>query len=340
MIRIFYISFLLFIHTALQAAPAIPSMELPVRQQIIYRHPSERFLDFHGKDLVLQTLRDKGLSLEHRNFFEHIVPHEEFGFFGYHSSTQAFRIYQDIIKGVIEEVCGLELKKDFHFLRIPGTPPLSRNSALHFLQSYPHVNDNFPEQRDQLLSVNFTLFGNFNHFGECSVAYFTKNMSIASIGFQNALKLLFGLVGLPEDQIPSLFAIGQPLLTGDNAILFQFFDLSHHHPYFEPYQFVNRMCYSCVPMGAPHPIGIPMSEVFLGDSSQPFPAQMRLLINNTHTLNPYSPLTIKRYDRVDPKVVLEYEKQLRAAIQKLPYDQQKATAYREMLLSFWRSHEY
>ena len=88
---------------------------MPMRLQPAYQSPTKRFVEFFNYEHVLQSLRSHGLSLEHRNFFEHIIPHEELGFFGYHSSTQGFRIYQDIIRLVLEEICELEIKKRLLF---------------------------------------------------------------------------------------------------------------------------------------------------------------------------------------------------------------------------------
>lgn len=215
------------------AEPAIPSFEMPIRFVPTYRSPTERFVEFYNYEVILSSLKNRGLSLEHRNFFEHIIPHEEIGFFGYHSSTQGFRVFQDIIRLVLEEVCKIEIKRDFHFLRIPGNPLLHRENVQQFLNDYPYVNNNAPDQQEQLLSVNYALFGNFNNFGSCSVYYFTENRSATSVIFQNKLRGLFESVGLPLDQIPALFSIGNPLMSTDNAVLFQFFDFSHHNAFLE-----------------------------------------------------------------------------------------------------------
>lgn len=336
MIRSVIFVFVLFFHSVLGATPAINNFEMPIRAKPEYESPTERFVKYYRYEAILQTLKTHGLSLEHRNFFEHIIPHEELGFFGYHSSTQGFRIYQDIIRMILEEICEIEIKKDFHFLRIPGKPSLNRHSAQQFLNDYPVVNDNKPEQREQLISMNYALFGNFYDFGECTIYWFTKNRSATTVGFQAQLYYLFELLGIPTDTLPHLFAIGNPLMAADNAVLFQFFDFSHYNVFENYYHLVDQMCYDAKMQGVPNTSNKKiMSKIYLGVGSTPFPGQFRLVINNSLILNPYSPLYIKRFERNDPETVREYETKLREAIRQLPYDKIKAMQYRELLLGIW-----
>lgn len=333
------IRFVLFVliscYSTVFATSAITNFEMPIRIKPDYESPTKRFMGHYTYDLVLQTLKTHGLSLEHRNFFEHIIPHEELGFFGYHSSTQGFRIYQDIIRMILEEICEIQIKKDFHFLRIPGKPLLHRQSAQQFLEDYPLIYDHTPDQREQLLSMNYSLFGNFNNFGECTIYWFTKNTSASTVGFQNQLIYLFDLLGISTDSILNLFLIGSSLMAMDNAVLFQFFDFSHYNSFENYYSVVDQMCYNSGPFGTPNPLQMGMSETYFGVHPSPFPDQFRLVINNSHTLNPYSSLNIKRFDRNDPARVQEYETNLRRAIKNLPYDESKTMQYKELLLNIW-----
>ncbi|KAF3361779.1 hypothetical protein PHSC3_001669 [Chlamydiales bacterium STE3] len=336
MIRFILFALIISCYSALCAAPSIASFEMPICAKPEYESPTKRFVGYYNYEVVLQTLRTHGLSLEHRNFFEHIIPHEEIGFFGYHSSTQGFRIYQDIIRMVLEEMCEIQIKKDFHFLRIPGKPLLNCQSTQQFLNAYPVVNDHMPDQREQLLSMNYALFGNFNNFGECTIYWFTKNTSATTVGFQIQLNYLFELLGIPNDTLPNLFTIGDFLISMDNAVLFQFFDFSHHNAFEKHYDLVDQMCYDAWPFGVPNLLNRKMmSEMYLGVHSTSFPAQFRLVINNSLILNPYSPLHIKRFERNAPELIREYETNLRKAIRELPYDKIRAMQYRELLLGIW-----
>jgi hypothetical protein len=67
-----------------------------------------------------------------------IVDHEELpGFFGYHGCSQQYRIYQDILKAVFEELVQTPLPDDFQFMRIPGDPEFDlEEGAKTFLQMY------------------------------------------------------------------------------------------------------------------------------------------------------------------------------------------------------------
>lgn len=335
MIRFVLFSLILFCHSTLFATPALTNFEMPIRSKPEYESPTKRFVGYHNYELILQTLKTHGLSLEHRNFFEHIIPHEELGFFGYHSSTQGFRIYQDVIRMIIEEICEIPIKKDFHFLRTPGKALLNRPNAQQFLKDYPVVIDHLSDQREQLLSLNYSLFGNFNNFGECTIYWFTTNTSATTVGFQTQLNYLFDLLGIPTDTLPTLFSIGNSLMATDNAVLFQFFDFSHHNAFEKHYNLVNLMCYNSHPGGMPNPMQRMISETYIGVHATPFPAQFRLVINNSHTLNPYSPLHIKRFERNPPEIVREYEIKLREAVKKLPFDKDKAMQYRKLLLDIW-----
>lgn len=336
MIRAILFVFVIACQSILCAASAITDFEIPIRAEPEYKSPSSRFMQYCNYDTILQTLKTHGMSLEHRNFFEHIIPHEELGFFGYHSSTQGFWIYQDIIRMILEEICKMQIRKDFHFLRIPGKPLLNRQSAEHFLNDYFWVNDLQGGQQEQLLSMNYTLFGNFRSFGSCSIYYFTNNHSATSVGFQNQLIYLFDSLEIPKNFISDLFLIGNPLMTTDNAILFQFFDFSHYNVFERYYDLADRMCYDAFPGGAPQMFNKKnLSEFYLGSHPSFFSNQFRLVINNSLTLNPYGPLYIKRYERNSPELVKEYEKNLREAIRQLPYDEIKAVQYRELLLSLW-----
>lgn len=335
MFRYYFLFLMTICHLTLSGDSAISSLELPNRSALTYKSPTVRFQSYYGYEYILEALKSHGLSLAHRNFFEHIPPHEELGFFGYHSSTQGFRIYQDIIRLVLEEICDIQIKKDFHFLRIPGKPIFNRQNKWEFLKDYPKVFDGKPELQEQLLSMNFSLYGNFNWFGSCTIYWFTVNSSAMTVGYQNQLFYLFNLLGISTDELPHLFSIGSPLMSADNAVLFQFFDFSHHNPFENHYSFVDEMCYESFSLGVPIPTNSLFSENYLGNHTTPFPMQLRLVINNYLTLNPYSALHIKRYDRNDPLIIKQYEKDLRQAIKNLPFDKNKADEYRKQLLIMW-----
>jgi hypothetical protein len=67
--------------------------------------------------------------------------------------------------------------------------------------------------------------------------------------------------------------------------------------------------------------------------------QLRLVLNNQHTLNPYSHLKIKRWDQEKPREVTKYEKAMRAAIRDLQYSKKKWRKYNKYLLTTWKQIE-
>jgi len=84
-------------------------------KEIPYFSPTNRFIQAHGWEKISSGLKNLGVSMVHRNLFDRIWHREERGFIGYHGSTQEYRIYQDIIKIVLEEIIGLISPKTFIF---------------------------------------------------------------------------------------------------------------------------------------------------------------------------------------------------------------------------------
>lgn len=334
MIRIISILFTI-LSVTLNAVPAISSFEMPERPLTNYRSVTERYVEVHGYENILTRLKTQGLNPEYRTFFEQILPHEEKGFFGYHSSVQGFRIFQDIIKFTLEELCDLEIKKDFHFLRVPGSPLLICESSKEFNQKNPDIWDDAPDQREQLFSLNYALYGNYTYFGCCTTCYFMNNHSNATIDYQKKLYRFFDQLGLPIESLNSLFEIGKSLMVKENAVLFQLFDFSHHNAYKNPYSFVDRYCYPASLGGPYRPLEGKLSDLYLSQTANYFLAELRLVINTKDVLNPYGCLTIKRYDRNDSATIERYESALREAIRALPYDPMKVKVYKETLLNMW-----
>lgn len=123
-------------------------------------------------------------------------------------------------------------------------------------------------------------------------------------------------------------------------MIYQFFDTSHHLPNVKyAYEFADFYIYPAISAG-PYDtrINVPLSDLFQSEFPYKFDVnsgQLRVLMNTSDTLNPYSSLSIRRYDRLDPGVVKKYEEDLRAAIRALPRDKNKTANYKLKLQRLW-----
>lgn len=86
--------------------------------------PTERYLIENPIEQIENHFRNEYLGEEfksHQPFFQKVIEREKEGnVFGYHASTQNFRIFQDILRAVFEEIFNYQIPEDFHFLRVPG----------------------------------------------------------------------------------------------------------------------------------------------------------------------------------------------------------------------------
>ncbi len=319
--------------------PFLPNYNIPQRDFNDYRFPTLRYLGINPRLKVLETLEAQDIRLKQLEFYDNLMNQEERGHIGYHASSHQFRVFQDILRMVYEEVLGLEFKKDFYFFRIPGDPALHDYlSQFDFLKAFPVVNDNLPEQRDQLISVNFTLFSNFKQKYECTPVFFEKAISYKPPNFEDKIALFFDFMGMSHDQIHQLFEIGKIIEHPKAGAMFQIFDLSHHKDPFRnnAYALLGDVCYPCVKKGVPQLAGLFFLPILYGGSyPTEFLDQYRIVVNNREVLNPYSALTIRRYDLNTQAVVKNYEQQLREVIKSIPYDPVQANIYKKQLLQYW-----
>ncbi len=320
------------------AEPFLSGYSWPVIEQEVYRYPTSRYLDLTPRHEVKARLKKQGIQLRQLEFYEHLIQQEELGHMGYHAASHQFRVFQDIIRCVLEEVLELEFKRDFYFFRLPGDPGLHDYGYAHsFLSLFPEVNDNIPEQRDQLISVNFTLFNNHNQKYECTPVFFEKAISYKPPDFRDKIAVLFDFAGMDPERIGELFEVGKRIEHEDAGTMFQLFDLSYQNPMiYTAYQILDEAGYACIKKGVPLQPQTQLSRLYVGDSGSRFLDQYRLVVNYRQILNPYSGLTIRRYDLNSRSVVEDYEQSMRAIIRSIPFDPLKAHMYKRYLLQQWR----
>jgi hypothetical protein len=330
--------FLLVISSYAFAEPFIKRNDFILQKNVTpFRSPTSRFLDLQNYSTIQANLKNQGVNIQKMPFYEAVMTQEDRGMMGYHASGHEFRIFQDIVRLVLEEKLDMEFPEDFHFFRIPGDAHTKDfSSAYEFILRQGTVNDNLPEQRDQLISMNFSLYNNHDHKYECSIVFFELAHSFKPPNFEKKIGDLFDALGMPKDKIPELIAIGDILWGGYGGALFQFFDTSYQYPNKKlPYQLMDTFAYYSVKKGVPIYPGILFSDLLQATYSTLFFDQFRLVINNAHTLNPYDSLMIKRYDLSHWRDVKNYEKQLRNAIRQIPHKQVEASHYKMKLFQYW-----
>jgi hypothetical protein len=281
-------------------------------------------------------------------FFDSIAAEEDWGHMGYHGANHGFRFYQDIIKFTIEEVIHIPIEDNFQFLRWPGDPDLNLNSVTEFVRYWEKKDavDNRDKIRaKQLLSMNYGIYSNFDTAGSCTVGLFAHDKSSIEINYVEELIPFYEKIGITKskESLTKLQSIFNTYLTEKSGILLQISEDSHlSHPKNEAYNFADNQCYPALRGGylfddklvSAH-YKAAMTEDYINKEKN-ISHQLRLVLNNQHTLNPYSHLKIKRWDRQNPNNLAAYEKAMRTAIRNLKYDKNKWLKYNDYLLKTWK----
>lgn len=303
-----------------------------------FRSPTEEFMKHESYDNVWVNLNEKGVPSSYEPFFQDIASKETIGFFGYHGSSQIFRVIQDFIRISIEEILEIPIRPDFHFLRVPGDSDLNLLSASDFLTKHEVIDDQGLLKSKQLLSLNTSLYAGYTSKGSCTVCYFANSnyrvKDKASI--LSTAKQLFTQLGATEEDSAKYgeeIAVLANLLNLEQGILLQLFEVPQQgNPL---YAWFDKHGYASEKRGVPMADTVP-SHYLLRDDYSGCP-QMRLILSNYAALNPYSPLVIKRYDNQNPAAVALWEEQLRALIQTLPVDVLQKERFKAELLNSWKT---
>lgn len=308
-----------------------------------YLSPTEQLIKRESWKKIDKELRKIKIPEELIPFFDLIAAREDWGHIGYHGATQDFRIYQDIIRIVLEELAGIPIRADFQFLRIPGDAELNLNTMDEFVEFWGKRIDNQSRLRaKQLLSLNYSVYSNYDHKGSSSICLFVKDKSKSEVDYAKALNPLFQELGLSTAVLKDLFKVAHKWLDGDGGILLRLSESSHlDNSHGEAYNFADWECYPCERGGyryGKHLISKEfermMSDEYVNHKVSIAP-QLRLLLNNRYTLNPKSSLQVERWDLYDEGTIKAYEKDLRGKIRTLEFDSAKAKAYKKYLLKLW-----
>lgn len=308
-----------------------------------YRSPTSQLLKREKLSTIEKAVLELGIKQELFPYFHLIGKKETWGHLGYHGAEQGYRIYQDIIKEVVQNILEIPVKDDFHFLRVPADQELNLNTIDEFCDFWGNELDNRSNTRGkQLLSLNFSVWSNFDNPGSFSLGLFVNNLSKSDVPYQAALTPLFLKLGIDPNEISPLFEVGDRHLKGSGGILLQISENSHLvERTAEAYCFADTQAYSCIKKGFPsgrypwsHHLMRIMSDDYVSKKIDPAP-QFRLLINNRYTLNPFSYYTIRRYDLHPTKIIAAYKTELKEKIRKLSFNQEMRDSFRSELIRLW-----
>lgn len=314
-------------------ANSVTVLEQNVPSQQKFSSPTEQFLSTHPLDHIMYSMRVNGIATTDFPLFHQLIAQEKEGFFGYHGGCSDYRLFQDLIRFIIEEQLGIVIREDFHFLRIPGDEALNFDDAQDFLQVMPNqygenFHDSIPEVRQHILSINMALFQSYDKPWDLTPRYFVQNSPWTRPDYWESIMKFAEQVGINPKDLEPIISIGRSHLPQNRGIMMQFFDESEN-----VYLLLDTHAYVAFSGGKPFGQS-PPSHYLMNNTITNYP-QLRLVINNNDVLNPFSKLVIKRYDTCTEDQRQNYEEVMRSLIRELPVDHEKREALQTNLLSLW-----
>jgi hypothetical protein len=308
-------------------------LNLSLLAEEIWISPTEKYVSKNSIEEVKYNLKLDYVTLEHKPLFDKAIAQETFGFFGYYSASVDFRVYQDLIRIVFEEVLGILIPEDFHFVAVP----LYSKRFIHDLEdiSFFAFEDNLPIRKilQQLLPFNLSLYANHKKMGFCPARNFSLSAKHAN---SEDLYWLFESLGLDSDIIEKALLIANISFENENRVLLQFFDLSHESEQ-APYYLIDKNSYPAWPSGYPYQ-NQALSDYIL-NSTLDYPPQFFLLLNDQTILNPYGPFVVKRYTKIQPSKIKSYEQELRNLIKTAFYHVDQRDLYLNELNKIWHNSQ-
>lgn len=291
--------------------------------------PNQAYLAEFPLTDVKYNLRLDGVTLDYKPLFDKAEAQEESGFIGYFGAGPQFRVYQDLIRMIFEEILGISIPPNFHFLGVPLYP--------RSLQELADVENAFLEDSSflpseivkELFPFHISVYANHKTLGYCPAKDFSlgKKHFNLKVVYKDFYWLLNEL-GIDKGLLEQAFALIKVHLGEDSQVLLQLFDRS-----LETYAFIDQYCYAAYPSGYPYK-NQAFSD-FLQNPNKEFPPQFYLLLNDREVLNPAAPLLIKRYSKTQPSKIKAYEQDLRNLIRNTVYDSSGCEAYLDQLLLKW-----
>lgn len=294
--------------------------------------PTARFMQTHPVNQINAVLRQYRATDKDMALFKEIAAHEDEGFLGYQAGSSTVRLFQDMIAILVKDVLQIPVKDDFVFTRLPGDPTFHYENASDFLKemgrNIPPSNwDNQPQIRQHILSLNMNLYQSYDAPWDLTPRYYLENATWTQANVRELIKPLFASLGVDGQTVDRIWSQALNLLPHNRGYILQFFDRSNE------YAFTKEHAYISQSGGKPHP-AYRNHEILFDPSATNFP-QIRLVMSNESTLNPYSSLEIKRYDGMTDSEKQAYESSLRSLLKGLSFDQAKVEGIRLNLLNLW-----
>ncbi|MCI5051576.1 MAG: hypothetical protein MRY21_00385 [Simkaniaceae bacterium] len=296
------------------------------------RSPTQRFIDAHSISRIMGVLRKFRAREADLELFDKMIANESEGFLGYQAGSSTVAMLQDMIKIFVRDILNIEVPDDFVFLRIPGDEAFCYDSATDFLAemggNIPDLAwDTLPEVRQHLLSLNMNLYQSFDKEWDLTPRYYLENATWTRVNPWEIIKPLFAKVGVDGDTVEKLWTRALDLRSHERGYIIQFFDTSENFEFSRELSYVSRSGGKPIPSQANH-------DVLFDKDVSDFP-QLRLVMGNESTLNPFSAIKMVRYDGMNNVERVRYESRLAALLGELDIDPTKAKAMRESLLELW-----
>ncbi len=298
--------------------------------------PTKRFIDAHSLLLINRALQKFGATAKDIDLFKSMTRNETEKFLGYQAGSSTVRVFQDIIHTIVKEILQIPVPDDFVFLRVPGDETFSYEKATDFLRekgkNIPIANwDTTPDIRQHIVSLNMNLYQSYNADWDLTPRYYLQNATWTHANVREIIKPFFSSLGIDSQSVDALWTQALDLLSHKRGYILQFFDES------DEFDFATKHSYISYSGGKPHP-AYPNHEILFDDSAINFP-QIRLVMGNESTLNPFSSMKMKRYDDMTSIERSQYESKLSTLIKKQHFDPQKVALMREKLLNLWQGNK-
>lgn len=102
--------------------------------------PTGQFLEKHPLHTIEATIKTQGENgfdtTKFFPFFLSVIEQENERCFGYHATTSAHMVFQEMVRCTLEELYGYTFPDDFYFLRAPDPQMPSYHSAHEFLKQF------------------------------------------------------------------------------------------------------------------------------------------------------------------------------------------------------------
>jgi ankyrin repeat protein len=254
----------------------------------------------------------------------------------YHAQSSELKIIADFLNRLYAWKFRQPVPKDFYLLRYP--PFGSKfTGAQDFLNAYGsrgfvYEFDLNPEIYSQLLSVNFSLFGNVYNVGEATLYYFLENVSVGVKGREGLQKLLapiFAYEKLPANYIEYLVRLALKYATTEGTL----YQIVLSTKAADRYAYLSQK--SGIPVGALYVgklydaskkiidvgyynaqkkwyrrVSGVLNEYKKANSNPPDDLQGRLLLSKDFMLYPKSNVLMYRYTTVSAELEQQYFKEL------------------------------